>query len=100
MDCAKLDAWVATVPMAAMVEAIRSDKAVGRGSCASIDECWEDAELRDALAREGAATPAKAVEWARRQEGLFLDRACDARWGEDDDPQLAWKAEFEGKCRE
>lgn len=82
-----------------LVKAIRADKAVGKGSCSSIDECWDDSELRDALMEDNITEPAKAVEWARSQEGLFLDSACDARWGEDDDPQLEWKREFEEKCK-
>lgn len=81
-----------------LVKAIRADKAVGRGSCSSIDECWDDSEIRNALIREGITEPAKAVKWARKQEGLWLDSACDARFGDDDDPQLQWKREFEEKC--
>jgi hypothetical protein len=72
-----------------LVAAIRADRLVGTGTCTSIDECWEDSELREALSRDGVTTATGAVEWARKAEGLWLEQACNARWGEDDDPQLA-----------
>jgi hypothetical protein len=70
------------------VEAIRNDELVGRGSCTSIDECYSDDELSEELLRAGATTIEQAVKWARDSEGLWLEQACNARWGEDDDPQL------------
>jgi hypothetical protein len=78
------------------IEAIRSDKLVGRGSCTSIDECYSDDELANDLLRFGI-TLADAVKWARETEGLFLEQACNARWGEDDDPQLVNLHEWQEK---
>lgn len=76
----------------ARVIAIRADKNVGRGSCSSIDECWSDAELIAALDGENITEPAAAVKFAYDMEGLHLEQGLNARWGEDDDPQLiAWK---------
>lgn len=99
VDCSLLEAWKVAVHMPVLVEAIRADKAVGRGSCSSIDEAWEDAEIGDALGRAGIADAAKAVEWARLQEGLCLEHGLNQRWGEDDDPQLKAYQEFKEKCR-
>lgn len=70
------------------VQAVRADKLVGEGSCTSIDECLEHDELLQALDEAGVTTPKGAVEWARKDEGLWLEKASDARAGEDDDPQL------------
>ncbi len=93
--CDSLAAWLPTVPMDGMVAAIRADKLVGRGTCSSIDECLDDADLRRELATEGCSTEAEALKWARRHEGLFLEQGLNQRWGEDDDPQLAAHREFE-----
>ena len=73
-----------------LIAAVRADRLVGRGSCSSIDECYEDAELAELLA--GCKTEKEAIATAREAEGLFLEQALNARWGDDDDPQLlAWK---------
>ena len=68
------------------VEAVRSNKLVGRGSCTSIDECLEDAELWDLI--RNAKDAADAIHIAVEHEILYLERGLDQRWGEDDDPQL------------
>jgi hypothetical protein len=76
-----------------MVEAIRSDKLVGRGTCSSIDECFDDADIIRALQESGINTIDGALTWAREQEGLFMEQGLNARWGEDSDPQLGeWQA--------
>ena len=51
-----------------LIEAVRKDKLVGRGSCSSIDECYGDAELLELVG--GAKTPEEAVRIARDREGL------------------------------
>jgi len=74
------------------VTAIREHNKVGRGSCTSIDECWEDKEILSWLDDNNINTPDGAVQWALEQEGLFLEKGLNQRWGEDDDPQLiAWQ---------
>ena len=91
-SCDSLAAWLAGVPMAAMVAAIRADKLVGRGTCSRIDECLEDADIRRELALAGCATVRDALAWAREDEALFLEQGLNQRWGEDDDGQLAaWR---------
>lgn len=99
VDCTQLESWKAAVNMPALVEAIRVDPKVGRGSCSSIDECWDDAEIGTALARAGISNATKAVEWAQLQEELFLEQGLNQRWGEDDDPQLKNYEEFQKKLR-
>jgi hypothetical protein len=79
-----------------LIEAVRRDSVVGRGTCSSIDECYSDDELWEVISE--AKSEEEAVRIAREDEGLWLDRACDARWGEDDDPQLGWKQDFEEGC--
>lgn len=70
------------------IVAIRADEKVGGGTCSSIDECWSNKDLFDYLEGMEIDDPAKAVEWARGQEELFLEQGLNQRWGDDDDPQL------------
>ena len=55
---------IPTAKEQSMIDAIRSDAMVGRGSCTSIDEAWD-------------ATPQDAVEWARRWERLRMELAVE-----------------------
>jgi len=72
-----------------MVEAIRNDPVVGKGSCSSIDECWDDQDLIEAFKEPPCINTRKgAVLWARSMELRYLERGLDCRWGEDSDPQL------------
>lgn len=80
------------------VLAIRADKLVGHGSCTSVDECMDSKHLVKALAEEGITDPIAAVAWAREHERLYLERACDHRWGDDNDPELVILREFNAKC--
>lgn len=86
--------------MQEMVAAIRADKLVGRGSCTSVDECWTDEDLAEYLARDDVTTVEGAVRWARESEGLWLEKAADARWGEDDDPELEELRSFRRRMKE
>jgi hypothetical protein len=79
---------------------IRKDPVVGRGTCSSTDECLSDAELTEQLDAAGIKDPRAAVAWARKGEELYLDKALDCRWGEDSDPQLASKREFDEACEQ
>ena len=75
------------------VTAIRDHSRVGRGTCTSVDECWDDKEIIEFLDENNITTEEGAIEWALDQEGLFLEQGLNQRWGEDDDPQLvAWDA--------
>lgn len=82
------------------VTAIRADRLVGRSSASSIQNCWEDGELSAALDAEGIATAEEAIAWARKREGLFLERGLNQRWGEDEDPQLSAYREWQEKLKE
>ena len=74
------------------VDAIRNHHRVGRGTCTSVDECWSDKEIIEHLDDMGILTEDGAVKWALEQEGMWLEQGLNARWGEDDDPQLlAWQ---------
>lgn len=70
------------------VKAIRNDRRVGRGSLTWIDETYTDEELTQALDEQAeygspVETPAQAIEWALRQEGLLDEHAIEesARMG-------------------
>ncbi len=80
-----------------LIDAIRNDPKVGRGSCTSVDECFDDSDLVELFEREGITTPEAAVKAAYEIEGLRLEAALNARWGEDDDPQLKAYNEWHNK---
>ena len=78
--------------MDARVIAVREHKLVGRGSCTTIDECLTNKELLWIFTEENVETPDAAVVWCLEAEGMEREQALNARWGEDDDPQLlAWQ---------
>lgn len=81
------------------IDAIRKDPLVGKGSCSTVDECLDDDDVVTRILDDFdlglIEDPTVAVRKARDFEEGQLERALDARWGEDDDPQLAyreWKA--------
>lgn len=79
------------------VTAIRNHSKVGRGTCTSVDECWDDKEILEFLDDNNLLTSEAAIAWALEQEGLYLEQSLNCRWGEDDDPQLAeWNEWNEG----
>ena len=61
----------------AMLEAIRSDDQIGRGSCSMVDECMEDGEILEELRRAGATTPEEALREMKGSENVWRDRADD-----------------------
>ena len=77
-----------SVSTEAMMEAVRSHPKIGRGSCSTIDECFSDKELIEALQENGCKTEAEAVNFALEYEGLRIEQATNCRWGEDNDPEL------------
>lgn len=87
----------ARTPVSALIAAVRADKLVGRGTCSSLDECFEDDELPAHLGLTQATTPAEAVKAARDSEELYLENGTNQSSGEPDCPIVAsyraWKAE-------
>lgn len=82
----------------ALVEAIRSDKLVGRGTCSTFDECYTDAELIDTFKDEPSITA--AVRAARAMEERALGRMMDCRFGDDDDAEVSIMREWRARKRE
>jgi len=76
------------------VKAIREHPKVGRGTCTTVDECFDTKDLIENLDRDGVKTPEEAIQWALDFEGLKLEQALNARWGSDDDPQLKAYRDF------
>lgn len=74
--------------MNTLVDAIRNHPKVGVGSCTSIDECYTDQELIDALAEGEITTVEEAIAWAIETEGIRIENALNYRCGNDDDPEL------------
>lgn len=83
------------------VAAVRADKAVGHGSCSSIDECYDHAELLEALVQAGCQTPRDAVKWAREVDGLHWESGLNQMSGEPetDDPIRAMYAESKDRAK-
>lgn len=77
------------------VFAVRTDALVGRGSCTSTDEAWEDAELIEAMDLAGVVGAEAAVRWAREGEGLWLEQGTNASSGEPDCPLVRAHTEWE-----
>ncbi len=67
------------IGMPAWIQAVRNDEKVGLGSCSVIDECYTDAELEEALKRDGIRGKIEAVRWARRVEKLYREREAEVR---------------------
>jgi hypothetical protein len=78
------------------VAAIRADKKVGKGSCTSIDECYDDAEIVEYLDKLKFVTIESAIKWAYDSEGLWLEQGLNQRWGEDSDQQLEMWINWQG----
>ena len=86
------------------VAAIRNHPRVGRGTCTVVDECYEDRELVESLDEWNITTEGGAIEWALGVQGMYLERACNAREGNDDDWQLlalkAWEEHDDAEAGE
>lgn len=62
----------------AMVEAVRNDPGIGRGTCSSVDECMDDSDLVHEIREYKLATPEAAVAHFRGGESLWRKVANDA----------------------
>jgi len=74
-----------------MIDAIRNDPKIGRGTCSTVDECMTDEEVLESLKLAGATTPEAAVKAMKFHENLWREQADEAialggdddfRWGE------------------
>jgi hypothetical protein len=83
--------------MKEMIDAIHSNPLVGRGSCSTVDECMDAIEIQEALESQGIGTVEAAVHWAIQLEAGQMERMMDQRWGEDDDPQVDIKNDWEAR---
>lgn len=61
-----------------ILEALRADPVVGRGTCSMIDECRSDDELRleirENLADGSVKTVADAIDLERQIQRVFIER--------------------------
>ena len=79
-----------------LIEAIRKHPLIGRGSCTSIDECYDDRELWANFGEPaGNTTIEMAIKDAVESCDLHMENGLNQRWGEDDDPQLLAYNEWE-----
>lgn len=79
-----------------LIDAIRKHPLIGRGTCTTIDECYDRAELWPAFGiPAGNMTLEAAINAAIESEDLRMDRMMDCRFGDDDDAEIAMKDEWE-----
>ena len=81
------------------VLAIRDCPVVGRGSCSSIDECYDDSDLIKMLNEDNIESKKAAKNWALDHESLWLEQGLNCRWGDDDDSQLLIWNDFKAKVK-
>jgi len=62
----------------AMIDAIRSDPKIGRGTCAMIDECMDDSDLLEELRENGVTDPEEAVAHFKGDENAWREQADEA----------------------
>ncbi len=84
----------------ALVAAVRNHPLVGNGTCTSVSECLDDRDLLDFFRREGVTTEKAAVKWAVDYEDMWIEQNLNARWGDDDDPQMQMHREWEKAKKE
>lgn len=60
-----------------MIDAVRMDHIVGRGTCSVIDECYSNAELLAALAAARIRSASGALRWARSTHKMWKDQMDD-----------------------
>jgi len=61
-----------------MVDAVRKDPQIGRGTCSTIDECYDDSEIVEVIRDEGLATADALLASLYSAENIWRDRADDA----------------------
>lgn len=81
-----------------LIDIIRSDSRVGRGSCTTIDECYDAADLVKAFGQHRTKRDLLRAVYAR--EGLAIDRMLDQRFGDDSDVELKIAAEWRNSLGE
>tara|TARA_Y100000034_G_scaffold126674_1_gene178236 strand:+ start:527 stop:817 length:291 start_codon:yes stop_codon:yes gene_type:complete len=71
-----------------LVDSVRKCPIVGRGTCSAVDECLSDGEVQEMMDDDNVKTEKEAIKWAIQFESIQNERALNARWGEDSDPEL------------
>lgn len=68
-----------------LLEVVRASKALGRGSCSTIDECYSDEDLLEEYKTElgNGSTPSKIVKWAVELEGVYWERQGLYGWAKE-----------------
>lgn len=74
-----------------LLAVVRASGALGRGSCSTIDECYEDADLLDEYETElfSGSTPVKIVKWAIEMEGIYWERLGLHGWTKEHKSEIA-----------
>jgi hypothetical protein len=79
-----------------LVDAIRNHPLIGRGSCTTIDECYDANEIWEKFGLPGGyGSIEAAIAAAIKSEDLHMEKALDCRFGDDDDAELKINDEWE-----
>lgn len=70
-----------------MVDAVRADPKIGRGTCSTIDECYTDEEVVEVIRRENIPDANGLLDSLYQSENIWRDRADDAL-GAGGEPQI------------
>ena len=62
-----------------IIEVIRGDHVVGRGTCSAIDECYSDKELLASVQEAGITNAMNALRWARQMHRWDVMRYQEIR---------------------
>ncbi len=61
-----------------MVDVVRKDPKIGRGTCSTVDECYTDAEIVEVIRDEKIASADALLTSLYSMENIWRDQADDA----------------------
>jgi hypothetical protein len=76
------------------VQAVRGDAKVGRGTCTSIDECFDDEELIERFRESKDKSRKEALDLAYEMEGLWREKGLEANCDSGEPLDEYWKERF------
>lgn len=74
-----------------LLKIVRASKALGHGSCSTIDECYSDEDLIDEYETDlfTGKTERQIVEWAIEMEQVYWERNGLFKWKEEHQDEIA-----------
>jgi hypothetical protein len=63
-----------------IINAIRADKVIGKGTCSFIDECWMDEDLTAIIISKKFTETAPAIKYFKYLEHAYRAKEADCNW--------------------